>query len=647
MQQLGPATSGHLALYVGNGRVIDAGGPTVIGGAPQNSSRPGSLPSGLGIVNSGLGSCQFSAYATATANPASLCWGFDGNGGAIIQYNGVNYPFPGSANANVAGPLGGVGADNAVLFNGTSGTALKDGGGPPFLQVANNTALKALPSGLAREVRRSGFAAAGDGGGADYLWSAAACTGVGDNGSQVQPNSGVGCWLLNYTAAGTEAAVFGVLPSLTDIGPSLQNAVNWACSIGTKILLRSGAYQQQTQVSIGNGSSSAQSTLNNCGIEGIASGASAIEMSPAQNPVTVKWTGTVSATAFVVNGPIAGPLLKGITVDCNSLCNTGFAFHYPIGGDFEHLMVVNWRGQAFVHDSYQAGVSGVLTGSQHNKFSDLRSMFPVFGTGASGIIIGPRTYGPIYDVAQNLYENSEFGFDDTTFGSCGITLQYTDNIIFTQVVTLPLRGNLPSAPGNGICINWPTGDAIGQAFPGSVSFFNSAIPGGVRVPDSAWSGNIGFWPWEADGGVPPTGSTLPSSFYGITDSGLPFGQRVGDAIIGNSGAARSFTSATTYIGSGGCNSANGFGCGNSMVRSGHMTSLGAGISNAGGTVTATMYVNNLATALTCQIISPATTCVDSVDSVGVTAGAFVSVRIDGDGSAPNSAVVTTSLKFDY
>lgn len=62
------------------------------------------------------------------------------------------------------------------------------------LSVASNTALKALPVHSYATVTRLGFSAAGDGGAARYNFSGTACS-APDNGLQVSPNSGTGCWV--------------------------------------------------------------------------------------------------------------------------------------------------------------------------------------------------------------------------------------------------------------------------------------------------------------------------------------------------------------------------------------------------------------------------------------------------------------------
>lgn len=130
----GALTGGHLLMSNG-GRAMDAGGSVTVGGAPQNSTLPGTRPTGIGIVNPGLGNCQFSAYATGSY--LQLCTGFEGNnalitldglGGASapalnFRINGTNYPFPGSGSGNVSGPNPST-AGLPALFNSSTGNLL-------------------------------------------------------------------------------------------------------------------------------------------------------------------------------------------------------------------------------------------------------------------------------------------------------------------------------------------------------------------------------------------------------------------------------------------------------------------------------------------------------------------------------------------
>ena len=66
--------------------------------------------------------------------------------------------------------------------------------------AANNAAIKALPTVHATSVARLGFSAPGDAPPVTYTFNTSACSlnsGAGDNGSQIAPNSGTGCWIAS------------------------------------------------------------------------------------------------------------------------------------------------------------------------------------------------------------------------------------------------------------------------------------------------------------------------------------------------------------------------------------------------------------------------------------------------------------------
>lgn len=88
--------------------------------------------------------------------------------------------------------LGGAAAVASLLLLGAGPV------GQP--ELVNTAAVKALAPGQFKHIRRSSFATLGDGGGAFYNWSASVCslnTGLGDDGSQIKPNTGTGCWILD------------------------------------------------------------------------------------------------------------------------------------------------------------------------------------------------------------------------------------------------------------------------------------------------------------------------------------------------------------------------------------------------------------------------------------------------------------------
>jgi hypothetical protein len=96
--------------------------------------------------------------------------------------------------------------------------------------VATNAALKAAAVvDVETQVYRAGFYAAGDGGGAFYTYSTTDCSlaaGAGDNGLQVEPDAGGGCWIGSFPTAGASLAAWGACLG----GADDANAINAAIS---------------------------------------------------------------------------------------------------------------------------------------------------------------------------------------------------------------------------------------------------------------------------------------------------------------------------------------------------------------------------------------------------------------------------------
>lgn len=273
-------------------------------------------------------------------------------------------------------------------------------------------------------------------------------------------------------------------------------------------------------ITIGNGTSSSNSTINGIALVGGGSGNSAAESFPVDGPTTFKWTGSSGGTAFTVAGPITGVKLSGLVVDCNSLCNTGFNLVHPMASRFEELLVENWKaGYAYIWTAYSNGTS-LATGSQHNTFIQVRAANPNAGGGASGILIGAASTGssPHLDTALSDFIGGQFTYDASVSSGVGIALQFVDNIDFTGTATAPQGGS----SGIGLKIIPASGDTT---FPGSITFTHPAILGGVNNPGSGWTATtgIGFFGYATGDGEAVPVANGASQFYGVTDTGLPFG----------------------------------------------------------------------------------------------------------------------------
>jgi hypothetical protein len=116
--------------------------------------------------------------------------------------------------------------------------------------VPQTKALVALdPPAAETVIYRAGYYTPGDGGAAFYVFSTSACPlkdGAGDGGSQIQPNSGGGCWIFSPPIT-PSVLVWGVdATGATDSSSLLQNAVNSVCAgsiPGNKLWFPPGSYE--------------------------------------------------------------------------------------------------------------------------------------------------------------------------------------------------------------------------------------------------------------------------------------------------------------------------------------------------------------------------------------------------------------------
>lgn len=228
VKSTGALTPGHAARWVTSGAVIgDAGG------AAGSSTNGSGYLTELGVTNTGLPVCINDALTNAAGGYHRLCFGANSLGGGLISYDALGGALP--------LPL-------QLIVNGV--TLPIPGSVTGLTAVANLATLKAITVGSASIVYREGYTTAGDGGAAYYIYSGSACSlnaGAGDNGSQVAPNIGSGCWIGLFANDIYNVLIFGADPSgAIDSSTSLRNAVDAAQ--GKQVFLPQGMYKSCTLV---------------------------------------------------------------------------------------------------------------------------------------------------------------------------------------------------------------------------------------------------------------------------------------------------------------------------------------------------------------------------------------------------------------
>src|SRR4051794_21700708 len=111
----------------------------------------------------------------------------------------------------------------------------------PDAAVPNNAALKNVQGNVGKHLMRLGFRAPGDGGAATYNWSAGSCT-APDDGAQIQPRSGTGCWIADISAVRPVPEVWGAVgDGATNDAAAINAALTYLASGGGKLYARAGS----------------------------------------------------------------------------------------------------------------------------------------------------------------------------------------------------------------------------------------------------------------------------------------------------------------------------------------------------------------------------------------------------------------------
>jgi hypothetical protein len=115
---------------------------------------------------------------------------------------------------------------------------------------ANNAELKELPAGVYSRVYRDGFRNADDGGSAFYSWSSSPCL-AADDGAQVTPSLGSGCWIADFSDIQPTPKIWGATgDGVTDDTAAIRAAVSALQGTGRSLYVGPYVYGYSGPISI-------------------------------------------------------------------------------------------------------------------------------------------------------------------------------------------------------------------------------------------------------------------------------------------------------------------------------------------------------------------------------------------------------------
>lgn len=391
-------------------------------------------------------------------------------------------------------------------------------------------------------LRTTGYTTTADGGAATYRFSALACslnTGDGDNGSQIKPNSGTGCWLADFSGPSTTIQQWGGVAG-ANVDTPFDKAITWLCAQRGKTLefpyVRGSEYLLATAHVLGNGSTTALSTCNNATIRVTNPQLEATSGTTPAMTKTFKWTGSAGVIPLTVQGPAVGLSVIGYSINCDGICSTGLKISNIMNARFDWISVERHVGPGVILTTENPNIwYGALEGSQFNDW-----MIVVPGAGGSGVQVG-TTGTCTYAVIANVFTNWTINWDSTDANAYGVQLGCASQNTFVNLRSTydPVRGGTSGVP---IKIAVPTGTT---EFPTDIVFIHplttgTVDPGPVAASWNPPTGGFQFVGWSSVYSAFPAATTY-GLFTGTDTKGGVFPAPASWTPTDNSGAGLTFT----------------------------------------------------------------------------------------------------------
>lgn len=338
-----------------------------------------------------------------------------------------------------------------------------------------------------------------------------------------------GSFLSTLTAATFSISVSdfaGIDPTGTnDSTTAIQNAINSLPASGGNVIFPPGNYKVSSTITLGNGTSSAVSTIY--GIKLIGTGMPVEPIGFAGYPsasgacVRIFWAGASGGTVMEVAGPLQGWGIENILIDGNSSANRGLDVISAQYGDVRNLVIVGCMTWGLYSETVAPFGSVTFTGSAHNRYDNLTVQVPVSAVGG-GIVL--TSAGSTSNTLFNVFTNTTIAI----FGSTqnGIYLQAAAGNVFVGVHISGSVGDTSITFDYNINSDWPANNTLIGVEP----VVSSTVAANVGSPGTGARPNYLYNLITTDGAAYPALANL------VTDAGQLYGTQTSDnANAGNVG----------------------------------------------------------------------------------------------------------------
>ena len=237
------------------------------------------------------------------------------------------------------------------------------------------------------------------------------------------------------TTGGDETSIIDIDPTFdltgaTDMASALQTAINGLTNGGTLTFPAGSVVKIGSTVSLGNGTSSAKSTIQGIALKGVGGVAiGGAFNTPTATPLRFVWSGTTGGIMFEIAGPLAGWGLGNLELDGNSSAGQALRVQSAQNGQCNYLTILNCTTDSLRLDAYTTFATAGEANTMHNTFINTTVILPNVANAVAILLTGAATGTPA-NSCYNTFINTTVIDQAGTASKFGLYLQGCDSNVF-------------------------------------------------------------------------------------------------------------------------------------------------------------------------------------------------------------------------